>query len=143
MEISPNKIRGGMVVFQAVWSQIGGIICSVMMQQLNEKHPDNYLIAMRILWVPIGLMLPLWALVPESPWHHVRRGNKEKALKCMEHLYGNIEGYNLEEEYGIIERTIEHERHVLQEAPKFVHIFKGVNLERLSVTGQPCQSNLN
>lgn len=109
-------------------SQIGGIICSVMMQQLNKKHPDNYILAMRILWAPIGLMIILWAFVPESPWFHVRRGNKDKALKAMKQLYGGIEGYNFEEEYGIIERTIDHEKYVLQEPPKFMHIFKGLNL---------------
>jgi SP family general alpha glucoside:H+ symporter-like MFS transporter len=50
---------------------------SVMMQQLNQKHPDNYLLAMRILWAPIGLMIIFWVFVPESPWFHARRGNKE------------------------------------------------------------------
>jgi MFS transporter, SP family, general alpha glucoside:H+ symporter len=99
-----------------------------MMQQLNKKHPDNYLLAMRVLWAPIGIMILLWAIVPESPWFHCRRGNKEKALKCMRQLYGGIDGYNFEEEYGIIERTIEHEKSVLQEPPKFLHIFQGLNL---------------
>lgn len=99
-----------------------------MMQQLNQKHPDDYLLAMRLLWIPVGLMIIFWVFVPESPWFHARHGNKEKALKAMKQLYGNVEGYDFEEEYGIIERTIEHEREVLQEAPSYVHIFKGVNL---------------
>ena len=38
-------------------SNIGGIVCAVMMQQLNKRHPDNYLLAMRILWAPIALMI--------------------------------------------------------------------------------------
>lgn len=130
MEISPNRIRGGMVVFQAVWSQAGGIIVAVMMQQLNQKYPDNYLLAMRVLWAPIGLMILLWMWVPESPWFHARRGNKEAAMKCMRQLYGGIEGYDFEEEYGIIERAIEHENTVLSEPPKFAHVFKGLNLRR-------------
>jgi SP family general alpha glucoside:H+ symporter-like MFS transporter len=50
MEIAPNRIRGGLILFQAVWSNIGGIIVSLMMQQLNKKHPNDYLIAMRVLW---------------------------------------------------------------------------------------------
>ena len=60
MEICPNRIRGGMVTFQAVWSNIGGIVVAVMMQQLNQKHPDDYLLAMRILWAPVGLMIIFW-----------------------------------------------------------------------------------
>jgi SP family general alpha glucoside:H+ symporter-like MFS transporter len=148
MEITPNRIRGGMVTFQAVWyvycslrssifaiiadllnrSNIGGIICAVMMQQLNSKYPDNYLLAMRVLWAPIGLMIICWALIPESPWYHARHGNKEKAMNSLRQLFGGVEGYDFEEEYGIIARTIEHERSMQFESPSYIQIFKGLNL---------------
>ena len=98
------------------------------MQQLNQTHPDDYLLAMRILWAPIGLMIVFWMFVPESPWFHARRGNKEKAIKTMKQLYGGVKGYNFEEEYGIITRTIEHEKAQLQESPGYIHVFKGLNL---------------
>ena len=114
-------------------SNIGSIICSVMMEQLNQRHPDNYLLAMRILWAPVGVMIIFWALVPESPWFHARRGNKEKALKAMRQLYGGVEDYDFEEEYGIIARTIEHEREFLEDRPKYIHVFKGLNLVSASV----------
>lgn len=104
-----------------------------MMQQLNQRHPDNYLLAMRILWAPIGLMIICWMFIPESPWFHARRGDKDKAIKSMKQLYGGIDGYNFEEEYGIIARTIEHEKIQLQESPKYVHVFKGVNLVSTSI----------
>jgi len=38
-------------------SNVGGIIVALMMQQLNKTRPDDYLLAMRVLWVPIGLMI--------------------------------------------------------------------------------------
>jgi hypothetical protein len=109
-------------------SNIGGIVVSVMMQQLNQTHPDDYLLAMRILWAPIGLMIIFWAFVPESPWFHARQGNKDKAMKAMKQLYGGVKGYDFEEEYGIIARTIEHEREVLQDKPRYADVFKGLNL---------------
>ena len=102
-----------------------------MMQQLNKKHPENYLLPLRILWAPVGLMIIFWAIVPESPWFHARHGNKEKAMKAMKQLYGNVQGYDFEEEYGIIERTIAHERGLLQEAPSIRHVFQGLNLVSL------------
>lgn len=118
------------------------------MQQLNQKYPDNYLLAMRILWAPIGLMIIFWIFVPESPWFHARRGDKEKALKAMKQLYGGVKGYDLEEEYGIIARTIEHEREVLQDAPRYVDVFKGLNLvsafrwlKKAIVIPEECQSS--
>lgn len=104
-----------------------------MMQQLNQRHPDNYLLAMRIVWAPIGLMIVCWIFVPESPWFHARRGNRDKAIKTMKQLYGGVQGYDFEEEYGIIARTIEHERELLQESPTYVHVFKGLNLVSASV----------
>jgi hypothetical protein len=109
-------------------SNIGGIVVAVMMQQLNQRHPDDYLLAMRILWAPIGLMIIFWAFIPESPWFHARRGDKEKAMKSLKQLFGNVEGYDFEEELGIIERTIEHERTMLDHAPRYRDVFKGLNL---------------
>lgn len=99
-----------------------------MMQQLNKKHPDNYLLAMRIIWAPVALMIVCWVFIPESPWFHARHDNKEKAIKSMKQLYGGVEGFDFEEEYGIIVRTIAHEREALQEAPSYRHVFKGLNL---------------
>ena len=101
------------------------------MQQLNQKHPDNYLLAMRILWAPIGAMIIFWFFIPESPWFYARRGEKEKAMKSLRTLFGGVEHYDFEEEYGIIARTIEHERMELVEEPKMIHIFKGLNLVSL------------
>ncbi|CAH0045348.1 unnamed protein product [Clonostachys solani] len=130
MEICPNKIRGGMITFQAVWSNIGNITCNVMMQELNKRHPLNYTLPLRILIAPVVLMMFFWAFVPESPWHHTRRGNKEKAMKSLRQLYGGVEGYDFEQEYDIIAKTIQHEKEFMEEEPGFLHVFKGVNLKR-------------
>lgn len=99
-----------------------------MMQQLNQKHPDDYLLAMRVLFAPIGLMIVFWAVIPESPWWLVRKGRREQAMKSLKRLYGNIEEYDFEEEYGIIERTIAHEHAMLNNQPRFIDVFKGLNL---------------
>ena len=87
---------------------------------------------MRLIWAPVGLMILCWIFIPESPWYHARRGNKDKAIKTMKQLYGGIKGYDFEEEYGIIARTIEHEREVLQEKPKYVDVVRGLNLVGIS-----------
>jgi len=142
MEISPNRIRGGLITFYAVWNNIGGIIVSAMMQQLNKNRPNDYLFAMRILFAPIGFMIFVWLPLPESPWYSARKGEKEKALKSMRRLYGGIPGYNFEEEYAIIANTIAHEADVLVQAPSYKDVFRGVNLRRtlsimlISVTNQ-------
>ncbi|KAJ6007397.1 hypothetical protein N7540_011373 [Penicillium herquei] len=116
-------------------SNAGSIISAVKMQQLNKTHPDDYITAVRIIWAPIGLMSFFFIFIPESPWYYIRRGNKEKAMKSLRWLYGNVEGYDFEEEYNIILKTIEHEKEALAEEPKYIHLFQGVNLKRtLTVT---------
>ena len=83
MEISPNRIRGCMITFSNVWSGVGGIITSLMMQQLKEKHLDNCLIAMGVIWGPIGVMGLCWAIVPESPWFHARWDHEAAGVKAL------------------------------------------------------------
>ena len=101
-----------------------------MMQELNRRHPLNYTLPLRILIAPVVLMIFFWAFVPESPWHHTRRGNKDKAMKSLRQLYGGVEGYDFEQEYDIIAKTIQHEKEFMAEEPGFLHVFKGVNLVR-------------
>lgn len=98
------------------------------MQQLNTRHPDDYLIAMRVLWAPIGIMILCWLFVPESPWWLARKGDKAGTMKALRQLYGNVAGYDFEEEYSIIARTIEHEKEVLVHAPSYADVFRGFNL---------------
>jgi SP family general alpha glucoside:H+ symporter-like MFS transporter len=104
------------------------MVTNVMMQQLNKRYPTDYVLAMRILWAPVGMMILFWAFIPESPWYLARRGEREKAIKSMERLYGGIDGFDIEEELGIIERTIEHEKRNLDNKPRFRHVFQGANL---------------
>lgn len=112
-------------------SNIGGIIVAVMMQQLNTRHPDNYLLAMRIIWAPVALMIIFWVFIPESPWFHARRGDKVKAMKCLRQLFGGVEGFDFDEEYAIIARTIEHEKVLNQERPSLRDTFRGLNRVKL------------
>ena len=67
--------------------------------------------------------------MPETPWYYGRRGNKEGAFKSMRRLYSNIPDYDYEEEYGIIIRTIAHERELLAEVQhqSWSAVFRGLN----------------
>jgi SP family general alpha glucoside:H+ symporter-like MFS transporter len=145
-------------------SNVGGIIVAIMMQQLNKTRPDDYLLAMRVLWAPIGLMIlvgrysrmkkkrltvvQFWIWIPESPWFHARRGNKEGAMRSLRKLYGNVDGFDMEEEYSIIERTIIHERDVLVHAPTYLDCFRGINRVSIDCScylprDSPAETDLN
>jgi len=48
-------------------------------------------------------------------------------MTSLRKLYGNVEGYDFEEEYSIIERTIKHECDVLVHKPTYLDCFRGTN----------------
>ena len=119
----------------AVWGSISGIICSAMLQVANKKYPTFYKLPIYVCWGLSGLMLAAILIVPESPWFYARHDNKEGAMKSMKRLYGNIPGFDPEEEYGIILRTLEHERFELVQAgaTKYKDIFIGQNRLRTTI----------
>ena len=132
VEVAPNRIRGGLATFQGVWSGLIGIVFSAMMYITNLKYPYFYKLPIYVLWGLSGMMLAFIVFVPESPWTYARRGDREKAQKVMKRLYGNIEGYDYEEEWLIILRTLEHEKEVMREqgATKWKDLFIGMNGKR-------------
>ncbi|TXT10555.1 hypothetical protein VHUM_02060 [Vanrija humicola] len=142
MELLPNRIRGTVIAFWSFWTYTGTLLAKVMGFTLNKQHPYNWQLPIRALWGPVGLMLLCFLPLPESPWFHARRGNKEKAFKSMKMLYTGVEGYDLEEEYGIMLRTLEHEREMAAKTIPWLAIFQGANMKRtlllmvLAVGGQ-------
>ena len=99
-----------------------------MMYQINKNFPTDYLLALRVIWVPVALIGVCFGVIPESPWYYAKRGNKEGAMKALRRLYSNVEGYDYEEEYAIIENTIGHEMGLVNNAPSFRQVFRGNNL---------------
>lgn len=87
---------------------------SLAMQRLNATHPDSYILIPRMLWAFVGFLLIVFILLPESPWVYARQDEQEKCMKSLRQLYHEVPGYDSEEEYGIILRTLEHERLFLE-----------------------------
>ena len=109
-------------------------MCSLMLQILNKKHPYDYTLPLRVVWGPIGAMIIFFLILPESPWNLARRGKKEEAIKSLRRLYSTVPGYDFEEEYAIIERTLEHEHRVLlaSKAITWGELLRGLNRVRTS-----------
>ena len=122
-----------------------------MLQVANKRYPDFYLLPVYVCWGLSALMLAAVLVVPESPWYHARHGQKEAAFKSMKRLYGNVNGYDYEEvracrlktydaliwrqEYGIIQRTLEHEKMELETSgtTRYKDIFSGRNKQRTMI----------
>lgn len=100
-----------------------------MLQISNQRYPLRYLLPIYVIWGPITSLLPCFFVLPESPWFHARRDNKEASIKSLRRLYQGIPGYDFEEEYGIIRRSLEHEKLQGGEARSLTwkNVFAGLN----------------
>ncbi|GFZ46551.1 hypothetical protein JCM24511_03771 [Saitozyma sp. JCM 24511] len=127
---------------------IGGITASVMMTMTARRQPFYWQLPVYVEMGLVGLMGICFILIPETPWYHGRRGNKEGCFKSMRRLFGNVDDYNQEEEWGIISRSVEHERELLEQtsAVSWSSIFRGTNGKRMFIlllvcTGQQVGGN--
>lgn len=132
MEVCATRIRGIVLAAAIFWGAIATLAAALMMNFLTLAHPLNWHLPVYATWGPIAFMLFCFALIPESPWFHARRGHKEKAFKSLKKLYGNIPDYDYEEEYGIIVKTIANERAMLKrnKASAWTDLFKAPNGRR-------------
>ena len=124
------------MTLRGVWSGIGTICCSVMLQVANQKYPTFYRLPLYVCWGLSCLMLAGILVIPESPWFYARHGRKEEAMKSLQRLYGGLAQFDPEEAYGIIERTLVIERSELdiQKAAAWRELFSGNNLRRTAIT---------
>ncbi|BEI81737.1 hypothetical protein CcaverHIS002_0208970 [Cutaneotrichosporon cavernicola] len=132
MEVCATRIRGIVLSAAIFWGAIATLGASLMMNFLTLRDPMNWHLPVYATWGPVGFMAICFLIVPESPWFYARRGNKEKAVKSLKRLYGNIPDYDFDEEYGIIAKTIEHEREAIRrnKATSWTDLFKGTNGKR-------------
>lgn len=104
------------------------------MSMTNKNQPFYWQLPVYVEVGLIGVMGICFCFIPETPWYHGRRGNKEGGLKSMRRLYGGVTGYNQEQEWGIISRSVEHERDLLAQTStvSWSKIFRGTNGVRYS-----------
>lgn len=74
-------------------------------------------------------MLIIYVFLPESPPWCISRGQEERAKKNMRLIYGGVEGFDVDAQYEVMARAVEHEREVAIELKqtKWYNIFKGTN----------------
>lgn len=121
------------------WYVIGQLMASVSLQQLNKKHPDDYLTAIYTQFGMLGLLAILYFFLPETPWFLISSGQTDKARKLLQRLKGGIPGYDVDTELAVLQNTIDEQRHranVVGKMPLRM-IFQGLNLKRLVIALWP------
>ena len=108
-EISPTRIRGFLITSCFIWYGVGQLFASIALKVLNDRQPLNYLDAIYTEWAMVGLLLAVYAYIPESPFWCAHHGRHEAGRKVMRRLYGGIDGYDTDYHYDIIKVTVERE----------------------------------
>lgn len=100
------------------------------------QRPDQwaYRIPFAIQWVwPIPIMVGVF-LAPESPWWHVRKGDKAGAKAALLRLTSPDKdpNFNADETIAMIEHTNEMEKS-MSEGTRWMDLFKGTDLRRTEI----------
>ncbi|KAL7940835.1 general substrate transporter [Trichoderma barbatum] len=109
-EWSPANIRGAMILAYGFWNRIGSFLSPLVLTLIQDSQPLNYKIPILTQWGFVGIMLPIFLWVPETPAYYAERDYDEKGKASLRRVYGNVEGYDVELEYAIIKNTILEER---------------------------------
>ncbi|CAK7231026.1 hypothetical protein SBRCBS47491_007792 [Sporothrix bragantina] len=140
-EWSPVNIRGAMVLAYGFWNTIGSFLAPMILTVLQAVDPLNYKAAILTQWGFLGIMLPIFIWLPETPAYYAERDQDERGKKALKRVNGGVPGYDVDAEYTIIKNTILEERRVRQEfgldsnnladtVRTYIACFRGTNLLR-------------
>lgn len=114
------------------WFSVGGFFAPVALQVMSTYAPKDFRTPIYTQWAHIGVMLIIYVFLPESPAWLASKDRVEDAKKNMRKIYKGVEGFDVDEQYLVLQQTIAHERAVAAEqgTEKWWSIFKGVNARR-------------
>ncbi|SCO76681.1 probable maltose permease (MalP) [Fusarium oxysporum] len=131
-EVSPTRVRGGMLMLYSFWWTLGSFCTHVALLRLNKTDPFNWLTPVYTQWGHIGVMAIIYVLLPESPSWCVTVGQEERAKKSIRFLYRGVENFDVDRHYELLALNVEHEKALAAEQrnESWLAIFKGTNGRR-------------
>lgn len=128
-EVAPIRIRGALLMCYSLWWTIGVFCAHLSLNQLNKRHPDNWLTPIYTQWAQIGLMLIIYVFLPESPAWCITQGYIERARKELQTLYRGVDDFDIDHQIEVLTLGVEHEKAIAaeQNREKWYSIFRGVN----------------
>lgn len=106
---------------------------AVNRSSVNRTDEWAYRLPFTIQFLWPALIIGGVVFAPESPWWHVRHGNRAAAKKSLLRLTSRNEAnFNADETIALIEHTNEMEK-ALSEGVSYRDCFKGVDLRRTEI----------
>lgn len=138
-EWSPVNIRGAMVLIYGFWNSFGKFLPPMVLLLAQNANPLDYKTPILTQWGFLGIMLPIFIWLPETPAYFAARGQDDKGKAALRRVNGAVEGYDVDVEYAIIKHSIKKEEESLGEiAPhnwrallqSYIDCFKGPDFYR-------------
>ncbi|KAI6087618.1 sugar transporter [Hypoxylon rubiginosum] len=133
-EVAPVVLRPYLTTFINMCWVIGQFFAAAV-NKASVNRPDEwaYRIPFGVQWVwPVPILAGL-IFAPESPWWHVRHGNREAAKASLLRLTSrNDPTFNADETIAMIEHTNELEKR-MKEGLTYRDCFKGIDLRRTEI----------
>ncbi|TDZ30450.1 General alpha-glucoside permease [Colletotrichum spinosum] len=132
-EVTPLAIRGYLTSYVNLCWCIGQFISAGVLKGLVSRTDQwSYKIPFAIQWVwPVPLMIAAY-LAPESPWHHVRKGNLESAKRSLQRLSEPEHNINYDNTVAMMVHTNKLEIQE-QSGASLLDCFKGTNIRRTEI----------
>ncbi|KAL4876472.1 MFS general substrate transporter [Aspergillus karnatakaensis] len=115
MEWAPVNIRGALIVAYGFWNVIGKFLANLVLMIVHERNPNDYKTPILTQWAFLGLMLPIFVFLPETPAYYANKNQDTQGEKTLARINGKIPGYNVLAEYSIIRNTILLEKQAREE----------------------------
>ncbi|KAF4176555.1 hypothetical protein CNMCM8927_000729 [Aspergillus lentulus] len=138
-EIAPTQLKGFLINAYTFWFVLGQLFASVALNRLNAHNPYDFRTAIYSQWAMIGISIIIILIIPESPWWLVSKDKQTQAAKILQHFYGRIEGYDIQEKINAMAATVAEERRIAKENSQegMWGIFRGRNGIRFIIAAWP------
>ena len=126
-------LRGYLTVYVNLCWALGQLVSAgVQAGFANTKGHWGYRIPFAIQWAwPVPLFIVL-LFAPESPWHHVRKGEYESAKKSIRRLKSSSQAGDTEQQLAMMIHTNEIEKS-MEQGTSYVDCFRGVDRRRTEI----------
>ncbi|KIW37239.1 uncharacterized protein PV06_10582 [Exophiala oligosperma] len=133
-EVAPTVLRPYLTTFINMCWVIGQFFAAaVNRSSVNRTDEWAYRLPFTIQFLWPALIIGGVVFAPESPWWHVRHGNRAAAKKSLLRLTSRNEpNFNADETIALIEHTNEMEKS-MSEGVTYRDCFKGVDLRRTEI----------
>ncbi|WVQ79774.1 hypothetical protein IAT38_001874 [Cryptococcus sp. DSM 104549] len=109
-EWAPVNIRGGAIVGYAVVNNVGSFLAPLILFAISKHDKSEWKIPIYTQWAFLGIMLPIFVWLPETPSYFAARDQHDKGIAVLRRVNGNVEGYDVEAEYEVVKNIIIEER---------------------------------